>query len=504
MRKLFVLCIAFLCSYVNAQNINDVVRFSTEDIQGTARFQSMAGAFGAVGGDLSSLNINPAGAAIFNYSEFTITGTTSNRDNDALFGNNSLNTDRNTSDINQAGAVFVFKSTNESPWRKISIGANYDIATNFDNRFFASGTTNQGIDNYFLNFAQGQALGNLRVQTDLGERIDDAYLDIGRSLGFGAQQAFLGFQSGILSPIEDTDENTSFVSNAQFSSLNQTYAQSTNGLNSKFNFTLAGQYKKNLYLGASLNFHNIFFEKLSTITETGFDADSEIQSTSFNNFLQTEGSAFSFSLGAIAKLTNNIRIGGSYQSPTWFTLTDNISQSINTDSPVANVDLNLIDFSLVSFFERYRIKSPSKLTGSAAIIFGKRGLLSFDYGFQDFSRAELGPTNDPIFAVENDIISEQLGIVNTFRIGGEYRIKQISLRAGYRFEESPYIDETIVGNLTGYSGGVGYSFGPNRIDLTYNRTEQDSTELFFDSGLSNAALVSRTNNNLSLGYSLKF
>lgn len=494
-----------LCSFINAQNINDVVRYSSENLQGTARFQALSGAFGALGGDLSAISINPAGAAVFSLNEFTITGTNYNRDNDAFFGNNLRNTDENFADINQAGGVFVFKASDEnSPWRKISVAANYDIVNNFDNQFFATGNTNQGIDTYFLNFAQGQTLGNLRVQTDAGERIDDAYLNIGSSLGFGAQQAFLGFQSGIIDPTEDLDENTSYFSNAQYSTLNQSYSQFTNGFNSKFNLSLAGQYQNNLYLGASLNFHNIFYEKSTSIIESGFDADSEIQFTSFDNFLQTDGNGFSFTLGAIAKLNENIRVGGSYQSPTWYRLTDNISQRISTDSPVANLDLSLIDFNLVSIFDRYTIQTPSKITGSAAIIFSKFGLISFDYGFQDFSEAELRPTNDLSFASENQLISQELGNVNTYRIGGEYRINQVSLRAGYRFEESPYLDDTIIGDLEGFSGGIGYSFGPNRLDLAYSRTEQDTSELFFDSGISNAATVERINTNISLGYTLKF
>jgi long-subunit fatty acid transport protein len=220
--------------------------------------------------------------------------------------------------------------------------------------------------------------------------------------------------------------------------------------------------------------------------------------------LRTEGNGFSFSLGAIAKLNDNIRVGGSYQSPTWYRLTDDISQRINTDSPVGNPNLGLIDFNLISLFPEYTIKTPSKLTGSAAIVFGKDGLLSFDYGYQDMSQTELKPTSDAAFAAENELISEQLAVVNSYRIGGEYRINQVSLRAGYRFEESPYEDSTIIGDLTGYSGGIGYSFGANRIDLAYNRTEQDTNELFFDSGASNAAMVNRINTNISLGYTMKF
>lgn len=491
-----------LCTFVSAQNINDAVRYSTDNLQGTARFQAMGGAFGALGGDLSSLNINPAGSAVFNFSEFTITGSNYNRNNDASYGNSIRNTDVNFLEINQAGSVFVFNASDDSPWKRISFAVNYDLVKNFDNQIFASGSSTQGIDNYFLNFAQGQELRNLRTLD--GERIDDAYLDIGSSIGFGAQQAFLGFQSGLIEPNEDVDENTAYFSNAQYTNLNQEYNQITSGYNSKFTLNLAGQYQENLYLGASLNFHTVFYEKLTTFDETGYDAASDIQFTTFDNFLQTEGNGFSFSLGAIAKLNDNIRVGGSYQSPTWYRLTDNISQRINTDSDVANSNLSLIDFNLISFFPDYTIKTPSKLTGSAAIIFGKDGLLSFDYGYQDMSQAELKPTSDTAFASENQLISEQLGIVNSYRIGGEYRINQVSLRAGYRFEESPYEDPSIIGDLTGYSGGIGYSFGANRLDLAYSKTEQDTNDLLFDSGASNSTLVNRINTNISLGFTMKF
>lgn len=502
MKKLFILSVGMLCSLASAQNINDVVRYSTDNLQGTARFQAMGGAFGALGGDLSSLNINPAGSAVFNFNEFTITGSNYNRNNNAAYGNSIRNTDVNFLEINQAGGVFVFNASDNSPWKKLSFAVNYDLVKNFDNQIFASGNSNQGIDNYFLNFAQGQELRNLRTLD--GERIDDAYFDVGSSLGFGAQQAFLGFQSGLIEPNEDTEENTGYFSNAAYSNLNQEYNQITNGFNSKFTLNFAGQYQENLYLGASLNFHTVFYDKFTTFDETGYDGASPIQFTTFDNFLRTEGNGFSFSLGAIAKLNDNIRVGGSYQSPTWYRLVDNISQRISTDSDVANPNLNLINFDLTSFFPAYTIKTPSKLTGSAAIIFGKDGLLSFDYGYQDMSQAELRPTADSEFASENQFIAAQLGIVNSFRIGGEYRIDQVSLRAGYRFEESPYEDSTIISDLTGYSGGIGYSFGANRLDLAFSKTEQDTSELFFDSGASNATLVNRINTNISLGYTMKF
>lgn len=499
-RKLtFIMVLA--CAALSAQNINEVLQYSTENLQGSARFQGMGGAFGALGGDLSALNINPAGSAVFNNSQFTISGTNYNRNNDAIFSNTNNNTQINSLKINQIGGVFVFKSNTDSNWKKLALALNYDMVQSFDDEYFVSGNNTQGIDNYFLSSAQGVPFGQLLLQD--GEFIEDAYLDIGSSLGFSDQQAFLGYYGGIIDPVDaDDDNNTAYVSNAQYSSVNQEFFQSTKGYNSKFTVNFGGQYQENLYVGASMNFHTVLYDKITEFTETGYDTASEIQFTHFDNLLHTEGEGFSFSLGGIAKLNDNIRIGGSYQSPTWYRLTDDTSQRINSD--LADSDIGFIDFRIVNLFEAYTIKTPSKLTGSAAIIFGKEGLISFDYGYQDMSQAELRPSSDSSFASENTYISNQLGQVNSFRVGGEYRIDAVSLRAGYRFEESPYVNGTTIGDLTGYSGGIGYSFGGNRLDLSINRTEQGINKQLFDTGLTSTALINNINTNITLGYTVNF
>ncbi|WP_418500514.1 outer membrane protein transport protein [Flagellimonas sp.] len=499
MKRISTFIMVLACTFASAQTIDDVVRYSTENIQGTARFQAMGGAFGALGGDLSSLNVNPAGSAVFNYSEVGITGSNYHSNNDVLYGGTLRNTKDNALELNQIGGVFVFKST-DSPWKKLSLAFNYDMVQNFDNEFFAAGSSTSGIDNYFLNFAQGQPLGPLRVQQ--GEYIEDAYLDIGANLGYAAQQAFLGFQAGLIEPDVDDDANTGYFSNAEYSSLNQSYLRTTSGYNSKFTLNVATQYEENLYLGATVNFHNVLYDRVTYFDETGYNQASPVQSTSFDNFLHTEGYGFSFSLGAIAKLNESVRVGGSYQSPTWYRLTDDTSQRIN--STLAVEDINFINFGIVNFYDEYKIRTPEKYTGSLAIVFGQDGLISFDYGYQDMSKAKLGPTSDPNFAAENDFISTELGAVNSFKLGGEYRIERVSLRAGYRFEESPYENTDFVGDLNGFSAGIGYDFGGSRLDLAYSRSEQDVNTYLFDSGIDNAAMVNRINTNISLGYTMKF
>ena len=502
MKRILTFILLALCAGVNAQTISDALRYSQDETLGTARFQAMSGAFGALGGDLSALNINPAGSAVFNNGFFSITGSSYLRENGAGFTGFGTGTDYNSVELNQAGAVFVFRSNGGSDWTKMALAINYDMVKNFDDEYRVIGTTPVGLDNYFLNFAQGVPLGPLRVQQ--GESIVDAYFDIGSSLGFADQQAFLGFQAGFIDPVDpDDDANTQYVSNADYTTVRQDYLQQTNGYDSKVTLNFAGQYQENLYVGASLNIHSVLYERLSFLDESGYDAASPIQAASFDSFLHTEGAGFSFSLGAIARVNENVRVGGSYQSPTWYYLTDDFAQRANTDFADKNPSITNIDFGVITLFDEYTIKTPGKWTGSLALVFGKEGLISFDYDYQDFSKAELRPLGDPSFASENQFIAQELGGVSSFRLGGEYRIDQVSLRAGYRYSQSPFTNNNAWGDLQGYSAGIGYSWGPNRLDLSYSRSEQDTAESIYDGGLSDVG-INRVRNYLTLGYALNF
>ncbi len=501
MKRIFTFIALSLCLMVSAQNINDVLRYGQENLPGTARFQAMGGAFGALGGDMSALNINPAGSAVFSNSLLTLSGTHFRRENDANYFGTFNNTNRNEIDLNQIGGAFVFNNTDDnSDWKKFSLAFNYDMVQSFENRTYISGNSNQGIDNYFLNFAQGVPFGSILIQED--EFIEDAYLDIGASQGFRNQQAFLGYYGGILDPENQDDATTNYISNTQYSSVNQEFLKTTTGYNSKFTVNAASQFRDNLYLGASLNFHNVLYDQYTEFTENGYDADSPIQRTTFDNLLSTEGNGFSFSLGAIAKLNDFVRLGGSYQSPTWYRLTDDFSQRISSD--LADDDINFIDFNIVNLFDTYTIKTPSKLTGSMALVFGQNGLLSFDYGYQDFSQSELRPNNDSNFQTVNNQIANELGGVSTFRVGGEYRLGMVSLRGGYRFEQSPYTNGNTIDDLNGFSTGIGFNFGGSRLDFALSRTEQDMNERLFDTGLDTPAMITRINTNATLSYTLNF
>ncbi|MRI02149.1 aromatic hydrocarbon degradation protein [Kriegella sp. EG-1] len=499
MKRYLTFITMLLCAIGSAQDINDVLRYSSENLQGSARYQSMGGAFGALGGDLSALNVNPAGSAVFNNSLFGITGTNYNRKNEAAYFDGRTNSKLNSLEFNQIGGVLVFKSKGESPWKKLTLAINYDLAQNFDNETFIRGNSTQGIDNYFLDYAQGAPFASILTQD--GEYLEDAYLDIGAQQGFADQQAFLGYYGGIINPVDENDDNNiAYTSNSDYNSVNQEFTLSTTGYNSKFVVNGATQFGENLYFGASLNFHTIVYTQYDEFTERGYNAGSPNNFTTFDNYLSTEGNGFSFSLGAIGKVNDFIRLGASYQSPTWYRLTDDFSQRIN--STTADDEIDYINFDIINLFEPYKLKTPGKLTGSLALVFGKNGLLSLDYGYQDMSSALLKPESD--FANVNNDIANNLGNVSTIKLGGEYRIQRFSLRAGYRYEQSPFTNGNTIGDLNGYSGGLGINFRKSRLDIALNRTEQEVNERLFNTGLTTPATIDRINTNVSIGYTVNF
>ena len=71
-RKISFLLLIFSYS-LNAQSLNDFLKISIDNPVGSARFESMGGAFGALGGDLSAINVNPAGSAVFNDNQYEFT-----------------------------------------------------------------------------------------------------------------------------------------------------------------------------------------------------------------------------------------------------------------------------------------------------------------------------------------------------------------------------------------------------------------------------------------------
>lgn len=494
MKKIFLSFAIGLFTFTGqSQNIKEILLYSQENMNGTARFRAMSGAFGALGGDFSALNVNPAGSVVFSNNQVGFTISNYNNKNNTNYFGSSVNETDNSFDINQLGGVYVFENEDKSSgWSKFAVALNYDNINNYDNSIFIAGTNSiNSVADYFLSYANGIPLSTVSGN-------DFFYGD----LFYNEQQAYLGYQSFIINPTDTNPGTTTYTSNvAPGGDYYQENSIVTSGYNGKLSFNGSALYKDRLMVGVNLNAHFSDYRKSTSFFESNNNNTSTnylVERVRFNNDLYTYGNGFSFQIGTIYKATKEFRLGLAYQSPTWMRYTDELSQSISAVSSNVNEELaaDVVNPRLTMIYEPYRMRTPGKITASAAYVFGKTGLLSFDYGVKDYSTAAFTPDRD--FQDQNDLVANVLGVSNEFRVGGEYKIKQVSLRAGYRYEESPFKSENALGDLTGYSGGIGYNFGEIKLDLAYSFSERDYFQSMFDRGLTRAYKVSSKNSNISL------
>ena len=508
-KYIFLLALGFTASVAQSQEISDALLYSQENLNGTARFRAMSGAFGALGGDLSAINVNPAGSAIFSNNQMGLTlGSMNTKNNSNYFGTKTSDKE-NSIDLNQAGGVFVFNNRRHSNWRKISLGVNYENINNFNNRLFSAGTNpTNSIDKYFLSYANtgnnGAPIPQEYVNRKSGESITDLYSYLGNNLpyGFAAQQAMIAFydQGFIIDAVNVNNPNSTYSSLVPAGgNYYQENSVTRTGYNGKLSFNAATSYKDKLFIGLNLNSHFTDLQKNSRFYEENnapVTNDYTVSQIQFDNTLNTYGTGFSFQLGAITKLTNEVRVGLAYESSTWYNLNDEFSQKLIVVSSAANANdlTDVVDPRVVNVYDTYKLQTPSKLTGSFAYIFGKSGLISIDYAMKDYSKTKFKPG----YGALNNEMNTLLDTAGELRIGAEYRINALSLRGGYRYEQSPYKDGVTIGDLTGYSVGLGYNFGSTKLDLAYSYAKRNSQQGFFGQGFTDGAKIDAINNNVSL------
>jgi len=491
MKKIFAITIAALAiTSIQAQDINDALRYAQTDLNGTARFRAMSGAFGALGGDFSSINVNPAGSVIFanNQAAFTLNNYNT-RNNSNYFGKNTSQSN-NKFDLNQAGAVFVFENNEKnSDWKKFAFAINYDNSRNLSNSIYSAGTNpTNSVSNYFLSYANG-------IQQNI---FSNYYFD---ELSYAEQQGYLGYQGYVINPNSSNVNETNYSSGvAPGGNYFQQNTIETSGYNSKLSFNLAGQYKDKFFYGINLNSHFTDYRQSTSFFESNNNNNSTVDFVKrlrFNNDLYTYGTGFSFQAGTIYKPVKEVRLGFAYESPTWYRLSDELSQNLTAVSGSTNGELapDIVNPNVTMIFQPYKLKTPGKLTGSFAYIFGKRGLISIDYALKDYSGTKYKPKND--FSSTNRIMSDILTTTNEIRLGTEFKVKKVSLRGGYRWEQSPYKNKTTMSDLTGYSGGIGYNFGNTKLDLSYSYAKRDYNQQFFSQGFTDTARINSVNNNIT-------
>lgn len=503
MKHLFVILFAGLGIFCSqAQNLEHVRFFTQEELGGSARFQALSGAFGALGGDLSSIMVNPAASSVFQHIEFGGNIGFINTNNKANYFGTKTTDDDLQLELNQLGAVIVLENAGSGSWKKLAFGVNAEMKNSFDNSINIQGLNNQhGLDEYFLNYAAGTDFEELRVFD--GETISGRYAYLGSNQGFGYQQAFLGFQSYMFDYDADTN---SYVSGALYDSVNHNHQYQSRGNHWAIALNFSAQYKDWLILGTNINIHAVELTQHTKMVENGYLNESYLKEVYFENYLSTFGGGVSLQFGAILKPSKSLRIGLNYTTPTWYSLDEELTQyieTINTDEENIRFD-RFINPNVVNVYEEYTIKTPAQFRSSIAYVFGKQGLISFDYLRKNYQDSNIGPSNSETFRQINNEIESQWDVGNSYRFGTEWRLGGISLRGGYHMDESPYTNTESFGDLTGFSLGLGFNFGNNTFDIAYVNSERNSKHRLYDVGLTDTAQINSSVSRITLGMNFKF
>lgn len=451
-------------AHAYAQNDVDALRYSQLTFAGSARFASMAGSFGALGGDASTFSFNPAGIAVYRKNELSLTPSFYSAKTSSTYnGTNSSDSkfNFNFSHLGLTGA-FVNKENdaNNSGWVNVNVGFAYNRTNNFHNRIDIFGR-NDG--NTFVD--EQAALANGSVYTDL-----DPF------------NGALFFGSGLIDTMAgDPRSYYSVIGNIP---VTQHKSIETTGAMTETVITLGGNYANKLYLGATLGIPRIRFEEESYYEEED-DRDSiyAFDKYRYYNHLATKGNGFNFKVGMIYRITDWMRIGGAIHTPSFFSMHDeydnrvsvefdDISSSYDTISPKGAFD--------------YRLTTPMRAIGSLALLYKKQGLINIDYEFVDYTSSRFRSSPNVFYEV-NPVIKEKYMATSNIRVGAEYRLDPIALRAGYAMYGSPFktgvnLNEAARNSIT---AGIGFRQDDYYIDLGYVLTKYSENYYLYNPEITN-------------------
>ena len=534
MKRIIYIGFSLLGGVLSAQNLTDGLRYSMEELNGTSRFNAMSGAFSSLGGDLSAVALNPAGTSIFTRSEMSVTLSGVNSKNDA----NGLTTISSDFLLSQFGVAFPI-TIGEEGWKNVAFAFNYQKTHNFDanDLKYTHRSNGANLGDYFAHFANGITQQNLFLNDyEYNEGIKQwikksqgglsaLYSRMGGAPDpFRYRNAILGYTAGLIGPKNQPSEMESLAElpekdrekkgkailnekeyKRNFSDATttlQNVERYTEGGVNKYNFNFAGRYDF-ISFGINLNSHSVDYRVVTNYQENYSNNTTDIRSALYKEEVRTVGSGFSLQLGAIAEVATGLRIGLTYASPTWYTLQDEMSQSLSTrlqDNGTISADPNV-----VAVYEKYNFRTPGSWTVGASWVWNKQLILSADYIYKGYGNMSFRSGLES----ENAIIQNTLGDTNSLRFGAEYRLplsktNHLFFRGGYRYEQSPYKTELKpIGDLTGFSTGLGVSISNMRFDLSYDRATRAYHPQIFESVLTDTPQVDNTLQNILLSFSLK-
>jgi hypothetical protein len=470
---------------VNAQSDVDALRYSQTSLAGTARFISMAGAFGALGGDFSSLAYNPAGLAIYRKSEFTFSPSLYFANTESSFLNKSFSENRFNFNVPNIGFVYSRTMNADKPgWKGWSLGIGMNRMNNFQAKSYFEGfNPSSSLIDYFLESANS----NGGVDP---ENLNDFY----EGLAYDAQLIYDTTNDGINNYMKDSQLG-----------ITQKRNSTTRGGVSEVDFSFGGNYNDLVYLGATVGVSSLRFLEESIFEEVDKEDNTQyLNKYSFEQNVTTRGTGINFKMGLIVRPADWIRIGGAFHTPTLYSMHDDYKNILKSDLTFGDYRQESPD----GAFD-YTLTTPFKAIGSLGFIIGKSGLVGVDYEFTDYSAARFDASGES-FSDVNNATRTKYTTASNIRIGTEWRLNNLSLRGGYAMYGTPFnTGQNVSGadlSKTSITGGLGIRDQNYFIDFGYAYSQ--ATEYFQPYFLSSQNVPGSKNkittHNFTMTFGVKF
>lgn len=439
--RLLMVCllIAAVANSLYAQNESDALRHSMTAPTGTARSLAMGGAFSAAGADISSATLNPAGLALYRRSEFVITPSFKLVNSNASYLDGTGSGSNQNLGVANWGIVFhnpVYYDNGrnlvqpEKGLMSFTFAFGYNQIENYHSEISASGYNEySSITDMFTERANGTDASQLNVNSFAGLAFNSFAIDT--LVGRGGSFYYPAVNEGrVQQSVSIVDE----------------------GKNNEWFFSIAGNLDDFLYMGLTIGIQSLRYERQLLFEEQdinnlhqfyqpnpddpNFPLEFPFNSLVFSDNFTTRGLGINGKLGIIIRPVDQFRAGISVQTPTYFGLTDEYSTSIvhnyETDQGAVDTEQN----SDPGQFE-YNLSTPFRATFGAMYLLGKKGFITADVEYTDYSTARLSTNNVDIsspnyyaFTDENNNIGEFFKSAVNVRLGAEARVNIIRIRAG--------------------------------------------------------------------------
>lgn len=463
----------FLISIVvlsgKAQNQEDALRFSMLNTVGTARYAGAGGAFGAMGADITVMAMNPAGLArlrssIFSFSpELSTSSTSTNfRSNQTLDGNSALN-------FSNLGIVGTSKAGKDSPylWKTVQYGLAYNKTALFNNNYTVSGVSDTSLSYQFAGMA-GVAGQNGIAPSDL--------------YSYDSYQAGLAYDAYLIDPADYSGTfYTSQMRGGGYSFTNQTKEKGSIG---EWDLSLAANYNDKLYLGGTVGFTRLNYQRTREHTEHTSDSAVALSYFNYTEYLQTTGRGVNLKLGMIVLPIKQLRIGLAYHTKTsYYYMQDQWHNDMYTnfhDTASHSSQSNYGNY-------LYTLKTPSRVIASVSGVILKKVILSAEAEMVNYSTSRLKQHHlesyHYSFGTENNNIKTMFSSAMNIRSGVEVRVtKPLIVRAGFGIYGSPYKTGVVQTNskMLQFSGGAGYHMQKFYIDVAYMLSQYKQDYYMYD------------------------